>query len=135
MAKIKLYEYSDKQLSDMIDQYFMQLDIDPTKRGGPSDLLAFIHMDMETARSITMEPSEDYKKHSRIMKTAATRLRAHMETAPAWANGNSSKAIFTLKQQLWDGQAYTDKQEVNSNSNATVKVIFGSGKEADKAFD
>ena len=82
-----------------------------------------------------MEPAEDYKKHSRIMKTAATRLRAHMETAPSWANGNSSKAIFTLKQQLWDGQAYTDKQEVNSNSNATVKVIFGSGKEADKAFD
>ena len=84
---------------------------------------------------LTMEAGEEYKKHSRIMKAAATRLRAHMETAPAWANGNSSKAIFTLKQQLWDGQAYTDKQEVNSNSNATVKVIFGSGKEADKAFD
>ena len=135
MAMTKVYNYSEKQLADMINQYFQRLEDDPARKGGPSDLLAAMKMDMEMAKNLCNEPPFGYKKHSLLLKEAAVRLRAHLETSPAWANGNSSKAIFTLKQQLWDGQSYVDKQETTNNTNAKIQVVFGSGKDADKAFD
>jgi len=140
VAKPKLYELSPEQLQQKLDAYFSMLGEDPTRRGGPSDLLSYIGMDMETARvlcgnSADKETPEDFKKFCPIMKQAAVRLRAHMETSPAWASCNSSKAIFVLKQPLWDGQAYQDKQEVNTTGNQRVSITFGTPKEAEKAFD
>jgi len=141
MAKPKLYDYSPDQLQDMLNQYFQELNNDPSRRGGPSDLLSYIHMDMVTARVICgtnsdkTETPEEYKKLRPILTEAATRLRAHMETSSAWASCNSSKAIFILKQPLWDGIAYQDKQEITNSGKQQVEIVFGSGKEAEKAFD
>lgn len=135
MAKPKQIDLTAEELEQVIDQYFDYLNSNPVVRGGPSDLLCKIGIDMDTAKSIVAEPPELYIAHARLLKKAATRLRAHIETSPAWCNGNSSKAIFTLKQQLWDGDCYKDKQEIDSKSDATVRVTFGSGKDADRAFD
>lgn len=134
------YPLTADQLEQKINSYFDGLREDPTRRGGPSDFLAYVGMDNKQAIEITKKPPGGYEKHSKLMVRAATLMRAHLETSPAWANGNSSKAIFLSKQQLWDGQAYTDKQEINANTNNTVKISFGSGSKGKKraeeeAFD
>lgn len=133
------YPLTADQLEQKINSYFQMLRDDPTMRGGPSDLLAYLGMDNKFACELTKKPPGGYEKHSKLMVKAATLMRAHLETSPAWANGNSSKAIFLSKQQLWDGLAYTDKQEINANTNNTVKISFGAGgrkkKSEEEAFD
>ena len=91
------YPLTADQLEQKINSYFDGLREDPTRRGGPSDFLAYIGMDNKQAIEITKKPPGGYEKHSKLMVRAATLMRAHLETSPAWANGNSSKAIFLSK--------------------------------------
>ena len=66
------------ELAQKIDGYFASLEADPAKRGGPSDLLACIGMDMETATTLAGETGGC----GPVLRQAATRLRAHLETSP-----------------------------------------------------
>ena len=116
-----------------IARYFEALENDPARRGGPSDLLAALQLDMPTAISMANETAGPYKGYGRLMRQAATQLRAHLETSPAWAGSNGSKAVFLIKQQLWDGQAYADKRE-SAGGAAAIQVTFGPGKDAGEAF-
>lgn len=118
---------SAEALARRIDGYFAALEDDPSRRGGPSDLLAAMGMDMETARRLAQVTAGRNKELGRLLREAATRLRAHLETAPAWAGSNASKAVFLIKQQLWDGAAYTDKREAGKP--AAAEVRFGGGVE------
>ena len=127
------YPFTPEELEQKIDSYFQMLRDNPTVRGGPSDFLSYVGMDNKQAIEITKKPPGGYEKHSKLMVKAATLMRAHLETSPAWANGNSSKAIFLTKQPLWDGLAYTDRQDINANTNSTVKIQFGSGRARKKA--
>ena len=117
------------ELAQMIDGYFASLEADPAKRGGPSDLLACIGMDMETATALAGETGGC----GPVLRQAATRLRAHLETSPAWSGTNGSKSVFLIKQQLWDGQSYTDKRETAAAA-PVVQVVFGPTPGADDAF-
>ena len=72
-------------------------------------------------------------ENGRLMRQAATQLRAHLETSPAWAGSNGSKAVFLIKQQLWDGQAYADKRETGGGP-AAIQVTFGPGRQSGDAF-
>ena len=133
MAGRKRYEYGEQELAERLQQYFAALDNDPTRRGGPSDLLSALQLDMPTAMAMARETVGPYKGCGRLMRQAATRLRAHLETSPAWAGSNGSKSVFLIKQQLWDGQAYADKRE--SGGPAEIQVTFGPGRHVDTAFD
>ena len=135
MAKPKLLDYTAEELQQKVDQYFQLIDSGKIVRGAPADLLRYIGISWETARSICNNPPEDYKRHSVVLLEAANRIRAHLEVHSGWSTNNSSKAMFMLKQPLWDNMAYKDKQEVESNTNATINVNFGSGKDANKSFD
>ena len=117
------------ELAQKIDSYFASLEADPAKRGGPSDLLACIGMDMETATTLAGETGGC----GPVLRQAATRLRAHLETSPAWSGTNGSKSVFLIKQQLWDGQSYTDKRETAAAA-PVVQVAFGPTPGADDAF-
>ena len=135
MAKPKLLDYTAEELPQKVDKYFQLIDSGAITRGAPADLLRYIGISWETARSICNTPPEDYKRHSAVLLEAANRIRAHLEVHSGWSTNNSSKAMFMLKQPLWDNMAYKDKQEVESNTNATINVNFGTGKDANKAFD
>lgn len=135
MARNELYPHTARYLAEQIEKYFAALDEDPTRRGGPSDFLAAVDMDFETAVAICNTDGTTYKSHRDLMRQAATRLRAHLETSPAWAGSAAVKSMFLCKQELWDGKAYTDKKESKVDANATVRVIFGDGKGTNGAFD
>lgn len=133
MARPELYPYTEKELAEKIDRYFEELEANPTKRGGPADLLVALDMDEETAKSLYSGDVKVYKKYRDLMAQAAQRLRAHIETSPAWSGPNQTKSMFILKQQLWDGKAYKDKVE-SKGADATVRIIFGDGKGPGDAF-
>ena len=122
------YKGGRKVMEEKIDAYFRRL-AEKGERGGPSDLLAAIGLDSETARRLAAGGGA----YSAALRDAATRLRAHLETSPAWAGSNGSKAVFLLKQQLWDGLTYADKRE-SGTAAAAVQVRFGPEKEAGDAF-
>lgn len=119
MGETRKARWKPADLARKIDAYFEALEADPARRGGPSDLLATIGMDMDTATVLAGKA----EGCGPIMRQAATRLRAHLETSPAWSGTNGSKSTFLIKQQLWDGQSYTDKRE-NTAAAPTVQVIF-----------
>lgn len=135
MPKDPLCSVSAEKIKARVDAYFEALAADPTKRGGPADLLAAIGMTWDEAVAVCNTEIPGYKKHRAELVRAAGMIRAHLETAPAWANGNSSKAIFLTKQQLWDGKSYKDKIETKSDVGGTIRVIFGDGKGLPGAFD
>ncbi len=128
MAEVRKPNYGARRLEAEIERYFAELESDPTRRGGPSDLLARLGLDMESAARLTGEDG----RCGRAMRAAATRLRAHLETSPAWAGSNGSKAMFLIKQRLWDGRSYADKWE--DGSGTTIHVLFGNGADTDEAF-
>lgn len=134
MANQRRYGCGEGELRERIDRYFRALEEDPTRRGGPSDLLAWLEMDMATASRMARETSGTYRGYGELMRSAATRLRAHLETSPAWAGSNGSKSMFLIKQQLWDGQSYSDKRD-SGPANTTVRVVFGTGKHSGEAFE
>ncbi len=125
----KRYDGSAGELRSRMDAYFAALEDDPDRRGGPSDLLSALGLDMETARRLCEQPS--YREHARVLKEAATRLRGHLETAPAWAGSNGSKAMFLARQTLWDGLSYQDKKEGAAKA-PEIHIRFGGG---EGAFD
>ena len=125
------YKLSAEELEDKINSYFGYLQDNPTVKGGPSDFLAYVGMDNKLASEITKNPPGGYEQHSKLMKLAAVRMRAHLETSPAWGNNNSTKSIFLTKQKLWDGQSYTDAQDSGAKATGTIKIVFGSGKSGD----
>lgn len=129
MGNPKRQPWSQRQLGQAIDRYFQVLEADPGRRGGPSDLLAALGVDLETARQLA--GADD--GCGRLLRQAATRLRAHLETSPAWAGSNGTKAAFLLRQPLWDGLAYADKREAGPGT-ATIQVTFGPGGDAGEAF-
>ena len=133
MANRRRYGYSERQLEEMINGYFTTLEKDPSRRGGPSDLLAALHMDMDTAEQLAGETTGQYRGYGKLLREAATRLRAHLETSPAWSGSNGSKSVFLIKQQLWDGMSYADKRE-NNGAHAEIRVLFGPGEKANDAF-
>ena len=133
MASRRRYEYGERELEERIARYFEALENDPARRGGPSDLLAALQLDMPTAMAMAKETTGPYKGYGRLMRQAATQLRAHLETSPAWAGSNGSKAVFLIKQQLWDGQAYADKRETGGGP-AAIQVTFGPGRQSGDAF-
>lgn len=135
MPKDPLCSVSADKIRQKVDAYFDALTADPTKRGGPADLLVAIGITWDEAVAVCNTDIDYYKKHKRELVRAAGLIRAHLETAPAWANGSSSKAIFLSKQQLWDNRAYVDKQETKSSVSAEVRVVFGDGKGINGAFD
>lgn len=122
------YKGGRKVMEERIDAYFRRLE-EAGERGGPSDLLAAIGLDSDTARRLAAGDGA----YGAVLREAATRLRAHLETSPAWAGSNGSKAVFLLKQQLWDGLTYADKRESGGGC-AAVQVRFGPDKEAGDAF-
>lgn len=124
------YAYGEEELERRIEGYFTALADDPTRRGGPSDLLSALELDMPTAIRMAEERSGPYRGYGRLMRNAATRLRAHLETSPAWAGSNGSKSVFLIKQPLWDGQCYADKREQGAGE---IRVVFGRG--AAEAFE
>ena len=133
MANRKRCRCSEQQLAAQLDDYSATLENDPTRRGGPSDLLAALHLDMETAEQLCRETEGRNRGYAKLLREAATRLRAHLETSPAWSGSNGTKSVFLIKQQLWDGRAYADKRDAEEVS-ATVRVLFGPGEDADAAF-
>lgn len=121
------YHLSAKELADRIDSYFTYLKENPTVKGGPSDFLVHVEMDHKLASEITKNPPGGYEQHSKLMKQAAVRVRAHLETSPAWGNNNSTKSIFLTKQRLWDGLSYADTQDNGAKATGTIKIVFGTG--------
>ena len=135
MGRPFYYSLTAKQLEDRINSYFQYLKDNPEVKGGPSDFLSYVDLDITKAREIVKNPLKPYEEHRKLLLKAAVMLRAHLETSPAWSGKDAAKAIYLTKQQLWDGQAYTDRQEINANTNNTVKIQFGSGKAHKKAED
>lgn len=139
MGRTCFYTLSARELEARIHRYFQHLQEDPTVRGGPSDFLSYVELDMPKAREIVQNPPKPYLEHRRLLLQAAVLLRAHLETSPAWANSNSSKSVFLAKQQLWDGLAYTDKPETAANTSNTIHIKFGTGEsrkeEEEQAFE
>ena len=139
MGRPFYYSLSASELASRIDSYFQMLKDNPSIKGGPSDFLSYVDLDITKAREIVKNPLKPYEEHKKLLLKAAVMLRAHLETSPAWSGKDAAKAIYLTKQQLWDGQAYTDRQEINANTNNTVKIQFGTGKrrkkEEEEAFD
>ena len=121
-------KYTAEELQQITDKYFDSFRDNPNLRGGPSDYLSLIGMDMALATEICQNPLKPYEAHSKILKSAAVRMRAHLETSPAWGGKDAVKAIYLTKQQLWDGNAYTDRQEVNAKASGTIRIMFGATK-------
>lgn len=130
MQSKRSYDGDARTLARRINGYFRELE-EKGGRGGPSDLLAAMQLDMDTARWLSGQWDGPYAAHGRLLRQAAVRLRAHLETAQAWAGSNGSKSVFLIKQPLWDGAAYADRREPEA---AAVTVRFGRGEEKD-AFD
>ena len=130
MAK-RRYPYGKEELERRIDGYFAALENDPTRRGGPSELLSALELDMPTAIQMAQESAGPYRRYGRLMRRAATRLRAHLETSPAWAGSNGTKSVFLIKQPLWDGLCYADRREPAAGD---VRVVFGPGPDGGEAF-
>lgn len=120
-------KYTAEQLQQITDDYFQYLQDNPDARGGASDYLARIGMDMKLATEICQDPLKPYAEHSKILKEAAVKLRAHFETSPAWSGKDAVKAIYLTKQKLWDGDAYTDRQEVSQKTAGAIRIMFGKG--------
>lgn len=139
MGRPFYYNLTAKELEGRINQYFKCLKDNPTVKGGPSDFLSYVDLDITKAREIVKNPLKPYEDHRKLLLKAAVLLRAHLETSPAWSGKDGAKAIYLTKQQLWDGQAYTDRQEINANTNNVLKIQFGTGKrrkkEEEEAFD
>lgn len=95
-----------ESLRALTEDYFAGLS-DGEARGGPSAYLAHVGLDMATARMLC-GPHGD-PDAAEVLRDAATRLRAHMETAGAWSGGNGAKAQFLLRVPMWDGEAYRDR--------------------------
>lgn len=119
MGAKRTRQWKAAELAREIDAYFTALEADPAKRGGPSDLLAAVGMDMDTATALAGEAGGC----GPVLRQAATRLRAHLETSPAWSGSNGTKSVFLIKQQLWDGQSYTDKRDATA-APPVVQVVF-----------
>ncbi len=125
----KRFKISADELRDRLERYFSALGEDPERRGGPSDLLAALDLDMETARWLTCDAGPPYREHAKILREAATRLRGHLETAKSWSGSNASKSAFLVRQTLWDGLAYQERKEGPVKA-PEIQIRFGCGADA-----
>lgn len=113
-------------LAQRTDEYFARLESED-RRGGPSDYLCYVGLLLADARRICQEN----KPGAAVLRRAAGRIRAHLETAAAWSGTNASKAQLLLRLRLWDGDSYAEDR---SKAPAEPVTVLWASKAAAESF-
>ena len=79
--------------------------------------------------NVMENPNEKNMELAQLLKKYVTWQKGQYLAGKGWGGPNSSKAIFALKQKM-GGYQFTDKQEVQQNTDVKINVRFGKVKAA-----
>ena len=79
--------------------------------------------------NVMENPNEKNMELAQLLKKYVTWQKGQYLAGKGWGGPNSSKAIFALKQKM-GGYQFTDKQEVQQNTDVKINVRFGKVKDA-----
>lgn len=93
------------------------------------DFLTRNGISIEEAKEVINNPVDTNKNLSIYLKKALDWCTSQLMTHPGWGGNHAVKAIYLSKQDF-GGTPYSDRQDISSKSDVTVKVNFG-GKSKD----
>lgn len=129
MSRTPQFPLSYSEVKAEIEQYKQDLASGAIDRADFWDFCGRLGVSDDELINVMEQPNDKNQELSQLLKKYVTWQKGQYLAGKGWGGPNSSKAIFALKQKL-GGYQFTDKQEVQQNTDVKIQVSFGKVKDA-----
>ena len=129
MARTPQFHLTYNEVKREIELYKQDLATGTIDRADFWDFCGRLGVSDDELINVMENPNEKNMELAQMLKKYVTWQKGQYLAGKGWGGPNSSKAIFALKQKM-GGYQFTDKQEVQQNTDVKINVRFGKVKDA-----
>lgn len=129
MARVPQFPLSYAEVKEQIELYKSDLANGVIDRADFWDFCGRLGVSDDELINVMENPCDKNIELAQLLKKYVTWQKGQYLAGKGWGGPNSSKAIFALKQKM-GGYQFTDKQEVQQNTDVKINVRFGKTKDA-----
>lgn len=123
-----VFEYSESALNKEIERYKADYYAGEIERPSWSQFCGRLGVtEQELAAVMQTDGTQSaYSARGRALKRLLTWIRGEMVSGKSWGGQQTTKAIFTLKQDYGDGYNYTN-DDTGGKTDTHIHISFGAG--------
>lgn len=129
MSRVPQFPLSYAEVNEQIKLYKADLANGVIDRADFWDFCGRLGVSDDELINVMENPCDKNIELAQLLKKYVTWQKGQYLAGKGWGGPNSSKAIFALKQKI-GGYQFTDKQEVQQNTDVKINVRFGKVKDA-----
>lgn len=129
MSRVPQFPLSYAEVKEQIELYKADLANGVIDRADFWDFCGRLGVSDDELINVMENPCDKNIELAQLLKKYVTWQKGQYLAGKGWGGPNSSKAIFALKQKI-GGYQFTDKQEVQQNTDVKINVRFGKVKDA-----